>query len=156
MKQGNMQYQKLKKILKYLLAADLLAFLTLMTASAVHVPEVKFFSAISTLLLSGLCLTLLYRSHELMRRRSFWMTVSSGALAACAVFSLVLHFPSPNPLDQPNPYTTTEETLNPEFTIAGWITEGTSASTADTKEQLIPNDPYRDDFTHGSEPSIEE
>ena len=122
MKLDNSQYQRLTRFFKYLLSADLLAFLTLMTASAFRVSEVKFLGALLTLILSGFVLVILYRTNELLRNRSLWISISACALIICTLVSLVLRYPSPNPLDLENPYITTQETHDPEFAITGWET----------------------------------
>lgn len=133
MKTGDAKYQKLKKYLKYLLAADLFAFLVLMFSSASSTAGIKFFAALSTVLLSVLCLAILYQSQELLRNRSFWMTSAASAILLCSLCSLLLRFPSPNPLSQVNPSANTTESVRNDFTISGWMTE----STLDTSESLV-------------------
>ncbi len=119
MEKPKLEYPVFSKIMKYALCADLLAFLTLMTASAYSVDTVKKYALLLVLLLSAGCLGLLYYTQELLRKRSFWMSVSAVSMVVCALCSLLVGYPSPNPLDQTNPYTTVE-TVSTQYTPEGW------------------------------------
>lgn len=134
MKLEELKYPLFRKIMKYVLIIDSLAFLTLLTSSSVAERNVKIITALLVLGISGAALALLYFSRELLKKRSFWMTVSAGAIALCAVCSLILRYPSPNPLDQANPYTTVERTESTEFSIEGWITEPEESSETPSSE----------------------
>ena len=57
----------------------------------------KVICAILTILISFLCLSLLYLRHELFRPDRIWMTVAAGSLIICTLFSLILGFPCPYP-----------------------------------------------------------
>ena len=127
MKQRNNPTWKHGRLLRYLILADLVSFIVYFTAAALHVPEVKFFAGISTLLLAALCIVILYKFNEVYRQRSFWITVSAVSIAACTLLSLLLGYPSPNPLNNTIPQYTNESTEYTEFIPAGWQTEATEA-----------------------------
>ena len=146
------EYHKFAKLMKYILAIDFLAFLTLLTSSAVAVKNVKHVTAAIILIISAGALVLLYLSRELLNKRSFWMTVSAVMIALCAVCSLILRYPSPNPLDQVNPYTTIEKTVSTEFSVAGWITEASEGSESNfNSSQGSYNTPETDDLDNSTQ-----
>ena len=82
------------------LIVDFILFIVFLIASGNGTTWLKVLSFIMILLLSGLCLSVLYLTKEILRQRSLWMTVAITAVAVCAFFSLILRYPSPNPLKQ--------------------------------------------------------
>lgn len=122
MKSGNKPNNNSRRAAMYALAASAGSFVVFLIASASHTPAVKFFTAISVLLLSSLSLIILYHTKELLRGRSLWISIGAFSILVCTVISLLLGYPSPNPLRQENPFAATQETRIPEFTIPGWET----------------------------------
>lgn len=118
----NNRYKLMERYMGYALTASFLAFLTLMMCSGLDIPWLKLLAAIVAILLPLLCLVYLYLTEELFRQRSLWLSACAAAILVCAVISLILSFPSPNPLDQPNPYTeaTTETTGDTAETVDSW------------------------------------
>ena len=55
----------------------------------------KVVTAIFCFLISGAILYYLFMTRELLRRRSFWMTVAAACIIVCLLFSLILKFPAP-------------------------------------------------------------
>ena len=110
MSERNNRYRLMVRYLGYALLAAFLAFLTMLIAAGYGITWLKVLSAIVAILVSVLCLGYLYLTQELLRPRSLWRSACFAAITACTVFSLILAFPSPNPLNQPNPYTTAETT----------------------------------------------
>ena len=110
MSERNNRYKLMVRYIGYALLAAFLAFLTMLIASGYGITWLKVLSAIVAILVCLLCLGYLYLTQELLRPRSLWRSACFAAIAVCTVFSLLLAFPSPNPLKQPNPYATVETT----------------------------------------------
>lgn len=96
-KQPN-RYQQMERYMCMTLALDLALFILYLVCAGSGIIWLKAICAILTILISGLCLVFLYLTKELLRERSLWMSVSAAAIALCVIFSLILNFPSPNPL----------------------------------------------------------
>jgi len=88
---------------------DLVLFIIYLIAAGNGVIWLKATAAVLTILVSLLCLAFLYLNKEIYRQRSLWMSACALAILVCVLFSLILNFPSPNPLDQENPYVITED-----------------------------------------------
>lgn len=97
------RYQELERYMTYALVADAALFLLYLIFAGLGVIWLKVILAIFVILLSGLCLAYLYVSKELLRQRSFWMSVGAAAVLVCVLFSLILNFPSPNPYKKTDP-----------------------------------------------------
>ena len=96
------RYKKMERYMTYALIADALLFLLFMIFAGLGVAWLKIILAICAILLSGLCLAFLYITKELLRQRSFWISVGAAAILVCVLFSLILNFPSPNPYKKIN------------------------------------------------------
>lgn len=92
------RYQEMERYMSLALIADFLLFVVFLIAAGNGVIWLKVITAIVTILLSCLCLAFLYITKELLRQRSFWMTVAAGAILVCLLFSLILNFPCPAPI----------------------------------------------------------
>ena len=151
MKSANKPTNNSRRAAMYALVAAAGSFVLFLIASASHMPAAKFFTAISALLLSSLSLIILYHTKELLRNRSLWISIGAFSLLICTVLSLLLGYPSPNPLRQDNPFVTTQETRVPEFTIPGWETVPASTDSAtnalDSTSAYDNNTPDRPDET---------
>ena len=96
---------KRKVRVQSILSAVLLGLGTGITAFAVITAVMKLLDREVTPLYYGICiggafivatvLYFLFMSRELLRRRSFWMTVAAACVIICLLFSLILKFPAP-------------------------------------------------------------
>jgi hypothetical protein len=85
-------------------------FIVFLIASGSNIVWLKILSLTVCILICGLSLAYLYLSRELMRPRSLWMSLSFISTLVCILFSLMLNFPSPNPLEQFKETTPVSET----------------------------------------------
>ena len=92
------RYKEMERNITIALVIYLILFITFLFASGNDTGWLKAITFIIILILSGLCLAVLYLTKEIMRQRSMWMTVAATAILVCVLFSLILRFPSPNPL----------------------------------------------------------
>ena len=72
-------------------------FLFYLIAAGNGIIALKVICAILTILISILCLALLYLRQEIMRPDRLWMTVAAASIFICTLFSLILNFPCPYP-----------------------------------------------------------
>ena len=100
------RYKEMERNITIALIVDLVLFITFLIASGNSTTWLKVITFIMILILSVLCLAVLYLTKEILRQRSLWMTVAATAVLVCTFFSLILRFPSPNPLNQVNTETT--------------------------------------------------
>lgn len=94
------RYREMERCVTFALITASLFFIVFLIASGIGILWLKTITAILSIFVSGLCLTLLFLNRELLRQRSLWMSVSAAALVICILFSLILNFPSPNPYKQ--------------------------------------------------------
>ncbi len=94
------RYKDMERNITIALVVDFVLFLVFLIAAGNGIGWLKAITFIIILILSGLCLSVLYLTKEIIRQRSLWMTVAATAILVCAFFSLILRFPSPNPLKQ--------------------------------------------------------
>ena len=94
------RYKEMERNISIALIVDVVLFVFFLIASGNSTTWLKVISFIIILLLSGLCLAVLYLTKEILRPRSLWMTVAATAVLVCTIFSLILRYPSPNPLNQ--------------------------------------------------------
>ena len=115
------RYKEMERSTSFVLFADLILFIFFLIAAANGILWLRVVLFILTLILSLLCLLLLYYNGELTKRRSLWMSAGFASIAACVLIAFILNYPSPNPYTNQSP--TTSET----------VTE-----TDDTKETTSP------------------
>jgi len=96
MRQAN-RYSQMERYMSCALILDLVLFIAYLIAAGNGIIWLKAILFILTIALSLLCLAYLYLTKELLKQRSFWMSVCAGAIAICLLFSLILNFPSPSP-----------------------------------------------------------
>ena len=89
----NNRYKQLEKLMTSALIADGVLFLLYLIFAACGVIWLKVILALCVILISGGCLSLLYLSKELLRKRSLWMSTAAAAALVCLLFSLILNFP---------------------------------------------------------------
>ena len=90
------RYKLMERYMTYALCANAAIFIFYMIAAGNGIGWLKVILAILCLGISGLLLWVLYKSQELLKQRSLWITVGAAAIAVCVLFSLILKFPSPN------------------------------------------------------------
>ena len=94
------RYRLFERFLTVTLCADTIAFIFYMIFAGLGIVWLKVILTLICFALSGFILWLLYITRELLRKRSFWITVGAGAIAFCLFMSLLLNFPSPNKYKQ--------------------------------------------------------
>ena len=98
MQSNNSRYTTLERYITIALIASAVLFIIYLIAAGCGILWLKVLSAIFAILIPGLCLYMLYITKELLRQRSFWMSVGAAAIIICVLFSLLLNFPSPRPV----------------------------------------------------------
>lgn len=98
MSQRNSRYKQMEQYMTYALIFAALLFVVFLICAGAGVIWAKAVTAVLSILICAVCLAFLYMNHELLRTRSLWMTVAAVAIITCTIFSLILGFPSPNPL----------------------------------------------------------
>lgn len=93
------RYKQMERNLTYILLFSSVMFVIFLITSGIGVFWGKAITSILSILSAVLVLGFLYLSRELLRTRSLWMTVAAVAIIACTLFSLMLGYPSPNPLN---------------------------------------------------------
>lgn len=94
------RYKTMELILLVALLIDLALFITFLIGAGNGILWMKILFSILTIAISVLCLFFLYKTGELLRQRSLWMTTAAAAILICLLFSLILNFPSPSPYKQ--------------------------------------------------------
>lgn len=97
MSKKNNRYLQFERYMTIALGLSLFLFIIFLIASGTGTIWLKATTAIVNILIALLCLGYLYLTHELLRRRSLWMSASAAAILICTLFSLILQFPSPVP-----------------------------------------------------------
>lgn len=92
----NTKYQQSQWYLIYALIAAIGMFALYLVFAGFGITWLKVITAILAILLSFACLAFLYMSRGLLRPRNLWMTTAAASIIVCLLFSLILHFPSPN------------------------------------------------------------
>jgi hypothetical protein len=77
------------------LCVDAAIFLAYLIFAGMGLLALKIIAAVLCIALSGAALYQLFVSHELLRRRSLWMSLSAACIILCILISLLLNFPSP-------------------------------------------------------------
>ncbi len=88
-------YRDLERVLTILLLACAADFILYLIFAGVGIIWLKVLTAIFAILMSVLCLVLLFLTQELMKQRSLWMTTGFVGIFLCTVVSLIANFPSP-------------------------------------------------------------
>ena len=91
------RYKQLEQIIGLALVGAFALFIFYWIAAGNEIVWLKVVLSILIFLVCAAGLGYLYITHELLRKRSLWMTIGFAAIAVCLLFSLILHFPCPNP-----------------------------------------------------------
>ena len=89
------KYKKMEFYITIALCVDAAIFLAYMIFAGMGLIALKVISAVMCFVISGAGLYQLFVSHELLRRRSLWMSLAAACIIICILFSLILKFPSP-------------------------------------------------------------
>lgn len=92
------RYKEMERYMTYILLGDTALFLLYLLVAGLGVAWLKVFISIVVILVSGLCITYLYLTGELLRYRSRWLSIGFAAIVLCLIVSLVLNYPSPDPM----------------------------------------------------------
>lgn len=92
------RYKEMERYMTYILLGDTALFLLYLLVAGFGIAWLKVFISIVVILVSGLCIAYLYLTGELLRYRSRWLSVGFAAIILCLIVSLVLNYPSPDPL----------------------------------------------------------
>ncbi len=88
-------FRKFERLMTRLILGTLLLFLLMLTTAAIGIGWLKWFLAVTIVLMSGLGSALLVLKQEHRRRRSWWMLASFVGFIACTLVSLITGFPAP-------------------------------------------------------------
>lgn len=89
------RYKKMEKIITISLCVCVVLFLAYLLFSGLGMTGLKVVTAVICFLISGVILYYLFITRELLRKRSFWMTVAAACIIICLIASLILKFPAP-------------------------------------------------------------
>lgn len=89
------RFKKMEFYITIALSADAAIFLAYLIFAGIGLTALKIIAAIACIAISGAALYQLFVSHELLRRRSLWMSLAAACIIICILFSLILKFPSP-------------------------------------------------------------
>ena len=95
----NNRYKEMERYMTYVILFSAVMFILFLIASGAGIIWLKVIASILSIATSVLCLAYLYLTKELLRTRSLWMTAAAVGIIACTLFSLMLGYPSPNPLN---------------------------------------------------------
>ncbi len=90
------KFKEFERLITLALALATILFIGFLVASGMGNAWMTALYTILGIGICGYCLWLLYKKKELLRQRSFWMTVWAAAIIICTLASLLLNFPSPN------------------------------------------------------------
>ena len=88
-------YRQFERFLTILLALTGAMFVLFLFTSGVGLVVLKCILALIVAALVGIGLFLLYRTKELLRSRSLYLTLSYGALLLLTIVSLICNYPAP-------------------------------------------------------------
>ena len=89
------RFKKMEFYITIALCVDAAIFLAYLIFAGMGLLALKIIAAVLCIALSGAALYQLFVSHELLRRRSLWMSMAAACIFLCILISLLLNFPSP-------------------------------------------------------------
>ena len=102
MAQKPSRYKIMERYMTIALCLDAFLFILYMIFAGNGILWLKIILSLLCFVISVALLWFLYKTQELLRQRSLWLTVGAAAIAVCVFFSLILNFPSPNKYKQDN------------------------------------------------------
>ena len=100
MAQKTSRYKVMERYMTCALCLDTVLFILYMIVAGNGIIWLKAILSLLCFALSGALLWFLYKTKELLRQRSLWITTGAAAIIVCLFFSLILNFPSPNKYKQ--------------------------------------------------------
>ena len=94
------RYKVLERYMTCALCLDTVLFIFYMIVAGNGIIWLKVILSLLCFVISGALLWFLYKTKELLRQRSLWITTGAAAIVVCLFFSLILNFPSPNKYKQ--------------------------------------------------------
>ena len=94
------RYKEMEQYLTYALLGAAGAFALYLLAAGFGIIWLKVTLAIVAVAVSGLSLAHLYMTGELLKIRSRWLTFGFAAIVLLVLVSMILNYPSPDPLKQ--------------------------------------------------------
>ena len=91
----NAAYKQFEHFLTALLFLALALFVLYLVGAGVGVLFLKILGAVASILVAGFSLWNLYRTNELLRQRSLWLTLGFGAIVLLTLVSLIFGYPAP-------------------------------------------------------------
>lgn len=96
MTQKASRYKTMERYMTIALCLDAVLFILYMIVAGNGIIWLKVILSLLCFVISGALLWFLYKTKELLRQRSLWITTGAAAIVVCLFFSLILNFPSPN------------------------------------------------------------
>ena len=87
------RYKEMEKLMTVVLITDGILFLLYLITAGAGVAWMKWVCGILSILTSGAGLAFLYRTKELLKQRSLWLSSGFFAIAVTVLASLILAFP---------------------------------------------------------------
>jgi len=97
MSNNRTRYRQMERYMTYALIADAALFVLYLLFAGLGVIWLKTVIAVLTFIISALILAYLFLTHELLRKRSLWMTAAAAGIIACTIMSLLLNYPAADP-----------------------------------------------------------
>lgn len=89
------RYKRMEAAITAVLCLDTVIFLAYLIFSGIGQIPLKVTTAILCIFISGAVLYFLYKTKELLRKRSRWMTLAAACIIICILVSFILNFPAP-------------------------------------------------------------
>lgn len=95
MEQSKKQFKDLEMFLTVLIAVMLVLFVLYLIMAGSGQTVLKIICAILIFCINSFGIWLLHRTHELLRQRSVWMSLSFACCVICTLVSLLAAYPGP-------------------------------------------------------------
>ena len=94
------RYREMERYLTYAVLADAVLFVLYLMFAGLGFGWIKIIAAVLAIITSVLGVGYLHLTGEWMKLRSRWMTFGFAAIALVILVSLLVNYPSPDPLKQ--------------------------------------------------------
>ena len=89
------RYKQMETVMTAVLGLDAVVFIAYLIFAGIGMVGLKVVAAVLCFLISAAVLYFLYMTHELLRKRSLWMTLAAVCIIVCLFVSLLFRFPAP-------------------------------------------------------------
>ena len=89
------RYKQMETVMTAVLGLDAVVFIAYLIFAGIGMVGLKVIAAVLCFLISAAVLYFLYMTHELLRKRSLWMTLAAVCIILCLLVSLLFRFPAP-------------------------------------------------------------